>query len=98
MSCGCTSIREGAGGVSYSYEILGVLCPACEWEAQAEYEAACEAERRAALTEEQRISEDINTRWREAYWRTQAIAGKFGYRTADMPVKPGTWRWSSVPF
>lgn len=33
----CHQIREGAGGVSYSYAILGVLCGACEAE-MADYE------------------------------------------------------------
>lgn len=28
--CTCHSIREGSGGVSFSYAILGVECPACE--------------------------------------------------------------------
>jgi hypothetical protein len=95
----CTSVREGAGGVSYSYEILGVLCPSCEWEAEREYEEMVEADRRAALTQDQRDAEDRALRWKECYWRMQAIAGKFGCRQPGMPLKPGVWRcWASVPF
>ena len=98
MSCCCTSVREGSGGVSYSYEILGVLCPSCEWEAQAEYEQGIEAERRAGLSEAERIAEDIAIRWREAGWRLKAIAGEFGTRTADMPHKPNYHILKGLPF
>lgn len=99
-SC-CTEIREGAGGVSYSYEILGVLCPNCEWEAEAEYQEMLEADRRAALTEAERVAEDISRRWLDCGWRLKAIAGEFGCRTADMPLKPGVWKygmWGAPPF
>lgn len=33
--CTCHSIREGAGGVTYSLAMLGVLCGACEAEEEA---------------------------------------------------------------
>lgn len=94
----CSGIREGAGGVSYSYEMLGVLCPSCEWEAEREYEEQLEADRRASLTDEERLREDIASRWRESYWRMQAIAGKFGVWQKGMPLKPGGWRWANLPF
>lgn len=28
--CQCHTIREGSGGVTFSYYMLGVLCPDCE--------------------------------------------------------------------
>lgn len=52
-SCSCRSVREGAGGFSYSYEILGVNCPECEG-----FMADCEqVDRWNALTREERIEE-----------------------------------------
>ena len=29
-NCSCNTIREGSGGITYSYAIIGVLCPPCE--------------------------------------------------------------------
>lgn len=50
FDCSCHRIREGSGGVTYSYAILGVECPACEargweYEQEAAWEAMSEAER-----------------------------------------------------
>lgn len=68
MSCSsCHMVREGAGGVTYSYAIIGVLCPRCE--AQMEYEY--EIERRESLTESERIAEDIALRWDAAIARSR---------------------------
>lgn len=52
--CTCHSIREGAGGVTFSLAMLGVLCGHCESaiadaEAEAEWEAMTPAQR-AVLT------------------------------------------------
>lgn len=58
----CTSVREGAGGVSYSYEMLGVLCPSCEWEAEHEYQERVERDRREALTPAERQRAPTTTR------------------------------------
>lgn len=55
----CSQEREGSQGKVYSYEMLGVLCPNCEWEGQMQYEEDCERERRAGLTVLERLLEDI---------------------------------------
>jgi hypothetical protein len=70
----CDMAREGSGGVIYSYTMLGVLCPSCEWEAQRDFEEHCERERRAAMTQDQRDSEDISGRWAAAIRRMNRIA------------------------
>lgn len=65
MRCTCRSIREGAGGVSYSLEILGVLCSFCEWQ--------MEEEQRQAWWESLTPAQQINERWQSAVWRVQNL-------------------------
>lgn len=51
--CSCRSIQEGAGGVSYSYDILGVSCPQCEG-----YATECDSvDWWNSLTRQQRIAQ-----------------------------------------
>lgn len=52
--CTCHSIREGSGGITYSYYMLGVLCPSCESAAEEEYLAY----ERAQMTPEQIDAEE----------------------------------------
>ena len=59
MGCTCNSIRENGSGMSYSLAMLGVNCGYCEAEAE-EWEWR---ERRAQMTEAERVAEDIATRW-----------------------------------
>lgn len=68
--CTCHSIRENSSGVSYSYYMLGVLCPSCEAD-MADYE---EEARRADLTEKERIAEDIAGRWWKACNRIERMS------------------------
>ncbi|OBG21635.1 hypothetical protein A5768_26405 [Mycolicibacterium fortuitum] len=60
--CTCHSIREGAGGVTFSLAMLGVLCDSCE-SAIAEYE---EQERWDRLTPAQQRREILAGRWAAA--------------------------------
>lgn len=65
MACTCDSIRENSQGVSYSLAMLGVNCGYCEarmdeWEWE---------DRRAQMTEAERVAEDIATRWSLAKYR-----------------------------
>lgn len=56
--CSCTSIREGAGGISYSLEMLGVNCDACE-----SFSDNCEhVDWWNSLTREERIDEIVQSR------------------------------------
>lgn len=52
-TCSCHLVREGAGGISYSYAIIGIRCPGCE---QAEWEYEQELEWNALTPEEQAAS------------------------------------------
>lgn len=66
----CNIVREGSGGITYSYAAIGVLCPSCEWEAEMWWQRD-EEERRAALPEAERIKEEIADRWLSAQFRLQ---------------------------
>lgn len=73
-NCTCHSIREGSGGLTYSYAIIGVECPACEqltreYEQAAEWEAMSDAER-------------IQLRWRGAVYQMP-------HRRPGAPGAPG---------
>ncbi|KQU35757.1 MULTISPECIES: hypothetical protein [Nocardiaceae] len=58
LRCSCNSIREGAGGMSYSYAVLGVNCPDCE-----SYSDDCsECDRWNNLTRDERIAEIVSAR------------------------------------
>ena len=95
-SC-CTQEREGAQGKVYSYEMLGVLCPNCEWEAEQEYEQRCWEDRRAAMTQAERDREDIDARWWLAVDRLNSIASRMSCRYNIQA--PGVARkWASHPF
>ena len=63
----CHVIREGAGGVTYSYAILGVLCPRCEFLAEQDYED----EMRARLTDDERTALEIRERWDTACFKAR---------------------------
>jgi hypothetical protein len=69
VRCQCHSIREGSGGQTYSYAIIGVLCPACEAEME---EAQWQAEF-DALPREEQIRLEIAGRWYEAMRRMSAV-------------------------
>ena len=78
----CHMIRVGAGGVTYSYAIIGVLCPRCEAEAEADRQDEMAA-RRAALPDAERIAEEIADRWWDArmylqnYWPRPGLQPPF---------------------
>ncbi|SUA31675.1 Uncharacterised protein [Mycolicibacterium fortuitum] len=65
VRCTCHSIQEGAGGVTFSLAMLGVLCGSCE-SAIAEYE---EQERWERLTPAQQRREILAVRWAAAMRR-----------------------------
>lgn len=69
QGCSCHSIQEGAGGVSYSYAILGVNCSNCE-----AFMDDCErVDRWNALTREERIADLVQTRnWTAEYQARRA--------------------------
>lgn len=74
-SC-CTNVRETSDGRSYSYEMLGVLCPSCEHEAEMEYQRGLWEERRDAMTDAERVREDIDAGWFLAVDRLNSIADR----------------------
>lgn len=66
MRCTCRQIREGHDGTSFTFYLLGVLCPHCESavadeEARAAWEALSPAEKTAA---------QIAARWDHARYVT----------------------------
>lgn len=74
--CTCHTIREGAGGVTFSDAILGVLCGHCESlmaqaQAQAESEAMSPAERAVIA------------------WRS--VASRMPARRPGAPVRDDPW-------
>lgn len=93
----CTGVRETSDGRSYSYEMLGVLCPNCEFEAEMEYQERLWQDRRDAMTEEERVREDIDARWWLAVDRLNSIASRMSCRYNIQA--PGVARkWAHVPF
>lgn len=93
----CTGIRETSDGRSYSYEMLGVLCPSCEWEAERECEERMWQARRDAMTQAERDREDIDARWWLAVDRLNSIASRMSNRYRIQA--PGVARkWAHVPF
>lgn len=93
----CTGIRETSDGRSYSYEMLGVLCPGCEIEAEIEWERIEWEDRRAAMTQAERDREDIDARWWLAVDRLNSIASRMSCRYTIQA--PGVARkWAHVPF
>jgi len=93
----CTQEREGSQGKVYSYEMLGVLCPNCEWEAEREYEQHCWEDRRAAMTQAERDREDIDARWWLAVDRLNSIAFRM-YCRYNIQAPGVARKWAHVPF
>ena len=74
--CGCDSIREGSGGVSYSYAILGVLCPSCEaMDAEYEYKAWWDSLSPGEQVRERWLNAVAHVKWRGRNMHRQNNAG-----------------------
>lgn len=93
----CTGIRETSDGRSYSYEMLGVLCPSCEHEAEMDYQDRMWQDRRDAMTQEERDREDISARWWLACNRLDSIASRM-YNRYDIQAPGVARKWARVPF
>ncbi len=65
--CTCHSIRENSAGQSYSYHMLGVLCPSCE-SAIAEEQFQAEWD---ALEPAEQVRREIASRWDAACSRVR---------------------------
>lgn len=79
--CTCHSIREGADGITYSYHMLGVLCPDCE--------AAIEDEQRQSWWDSLTETERIAVRWADAGTHVRWYPTKPNARTRA--ARLGVW-------
>ena len=75
ITCTCHSIREGAGGLTFSLAMLGVLCGSCEARVE---EAEAQAHWDALSTTEQ-----IAARWNYARSISLDLARRPGTRAHD---------------
>lgn len=79
--CTCDSVREGSGGITYTYAVIGVLCPACEAAAEyAEWQHYWES-----LTPQERTRIEIRNRWADALRRLNALGPRPGSPQAEPP-------------